>query len=227
MISKHGVFSSGVSLGIKTTHPPAKIDIIYWLVTSWIINDLRNWNETCLGILSVRSNDRLVRESRVKPFAVAMAGNRSRFSKYYMTGGPVFSVNFINRKNLAKLNYHMPIKKSQAKCTEYRTAGHLVFWQKLWPAVELKKVLSVTKHGFVFWAQCKPNARLTFLIDTWSFSLAGFFSICEVYWECRTAGHLVFWKPWPAVELKKVLSVTKHGFVLWAQRKPLRYTWGL
>ena len=156
-----------------------------------------------------------------------MAGNRSRFSKYYMTGGPVFSVNFTNRKNLAKLNYHMPIKKSQAKCTEYRTAGHLVFWQKLWPAVELKKVLSVTKHGFVFWAQCKPNARLTFLIDTWSFSLAGFFSICEVYWECRTAGHLVFWKPWPAVELKKVLSVTKHGFVFWAQRKPLRYTWGL
>ena len=31
---------------------------------------------------------------------------------------------------------------------------------------------------------------------------------CEVYWEYRTAGHLVFWKPRPAVELKKVLSVT-------------------
>ena len=27
---------------------------------------------------------------------------------------------------------------------------------------------------------------------------------CEIYWEYRTAGHLVFWKPWPAVELKKV-----------------------
>ena len=25
-----------------------------------------------------------------------------------------------------------------------------------------------------------------------------------------------FWKPWPAVELKKVLSVTKHSFVFWA-----------
>ena len=46
------------------------------------------------------------------------------------------------------------------------------------------------------------------------------FSICEIYWEYGTAGHLVFWKPWPAVELKKVLSVTKHGFVFWAQRKP-------
>ena len=38
--------------------------------------------------------------------------------------------------------------------------------------------------------------------------------------NCRTAGHLVFWKPWPPVELKEVLSVKKHGFVLWAQRKP-------
>ena len=43
---------------------------------------------------------------------------------------------------------------------------------------------------------------------------------CEIYWEYRTAGHLVFWKLWPAVELKKVSSVTKHGFVFWAQRKP-------
>ena len=23
------------------------------------------------------------------------------------------------------------------------------------------------------------------------------FSICEIYWEYRTAGHLLFWKPWP------------------------------
>ena len=42
----------------------------------------------------------------------------------------------------------------------------------------------------------------------------------KIYWEYRTARHLVFWKPWPAVEQKKVLSVTKHGFVFWAQRKP-------
>ena len=33
------------------------------------------------------------------------------------------------------------------------------------------------------------------------------------YREYGTAGHLVFWKPWPAVKLKKVLSVTKHTFV--------------
>ena len=34
---------------------------------------------------------------------------------------------------------------------------------------------------------------------------------CEIYWEYRTVGHLVFWKLWPAVELKKDLSVTKHA----------------
>ena len=45
------------------------------------------------------------------------------------------------------------------------------------------------------------------------------FLIYEIYLEYGTAGHLMFWKPWPAVELKEVLSVTKHGFVFWAQSK--------
>lgn len=31
-----------------------------------------------------------------------MAANRSRFSKHVMTGSSIFSVNFTNRKNLAK-----------------------------------------------------------------------------------------------------------------------------
>ena len=104
----------------------------------------------------------------------------------------IFSVNFTNRKNLAKPNYHVSIKKSQAilKCfidliafgsrwaqktkERIRPSGHLVF-STPWPAVELKKVvLRVVKHDFVFWAQRnKPNAileiykafqdRLTFL----------------------------------------------------------------
>ena len=46
------------------------------------------------------------------------------------------------------------------------------------------------------------------------------FLIYEIYLEYGTAGHLVFWTPWLAVELKEVLSVTKHGFVFWAQSKP-------
>ena len=46
-------------------------------------------------------------------------------------------------------------------------------------------------------------------------------SICEIYGEYGTAGHLEpVWKRWPAVELKKVLSVTNHSFVFWAQREP-------
>ena len=88
----------------------------------------------------------------------------------------IFSVNVTNRKSPAKPNYHMSIKRSQAilKCFIDRywfticsederenigTAGHLVF-STPWPAVELKKVWSVTKHGFVFWTQRKPNSIL-------------------------------------------------------------------
>ena len=47
-----------------------------------------------------------------------VASNRSRFSWHQMTRSPVFSVHFTNRKNPAKPDYHMSIKKSQAilKC---------------------------------------------------------------------------------------------------------------
>ena len=34
-----------------------------------------------------------------------MAANRSRFSKHLMTGSSIFSVNFTNRKILAKKSY--------------------------------------------------------------------------------------------------------------------------
>ena len=79
-----------------------------------------------------------------------------------------------------------------------------------WKTLDLRSI----KHFRIAWLV---------LIDIWLFRLAKIFPCCEIYWEYRTAGHLVFyvvfWKPWPAVELKKVLSVTKHGFVFWAQRK--------
>ena len=70
----------------------------------------------------------------------------------------------------------MSINKSQAilKCFIYlksivrftlRSENETMFcdtWNFFqdWPALELKKFLSVTKHDFVFWAQRKPNARL-------------------------------------------------------------------
>ena len=129
-----------------------------------------------------------------------------------MTGSPIFSVNFTNRKKHAGSGTRNMIVSGFswifAVCEiywKYKAAGHLMFW-KPWPVVDLKKVPSVTKDGFVFWAQRKPNAkleiyeafqdRLTFFNRLKWFRLAGF-SIFD-YWEhnYRTAGHLVFWKPW-------------------------------
>ena len=59
----------------------------------------------------------------------------------------------------------------------------------------MKKVLSVTKQGFVFWAQRKPNAKLE-IFKAFQNSLTGFLRFIEnigisIYWEYRTAGHLV------------------------------------
>ena len=33
------------------------------------------------------------------------------------------------------------------------------------------------------------------------------FSICGIYWEYGTAGHLVFWKPWPVTATAKKVSL--------------------
>ena len=61
------------------------------------------------------------------------------------------------------------------------------------PAVDLKKVLSVTKHCFVFWGQRQANAtieiykafqeRLTFLNRHMIVKITLLFSISEIYWE--------------------------------------------
>ena len=114
-----------------------------------------------------------------------------------MTGNPIFSVNFTNRKNHAGSGTRNMIVSVFswifAVCEiywKYKTAGHLMFW-KPWPVVDLKKVPSVTKDSFVFWAQRKLNAkleiyeafqdRLTFFNRLKWFRLAGF-SIFD-YWE--------------------------------------------
>ena len=128
-----------------------------------------------------------------------------------MTGSHIFSVNFINRNNPAKPNCHMSIKKSQAKCTEYRTAGHLVFW-KLWPAVELKNVLSVTKHGFVFWAQRKPNAILEIYKH---FRIAWLFLIDMIIWsswEVSILWNLLrIWDCWSFTVLKTLTGYRPYS----------------
>ena len=124
-----------------------------------------------------------------------------------MAGSPIFSTfrcTFLNRHMIVWLSWIISIWEIYG---EYRTAGHLEPVWKPWPAVELKKVLSVTNHSFVFWAQREPNAileiykafqdRLTFLNRHMIVLFSWICSICEIYWKDRTAGHLVFWKPWP------------------------------
>ena len=111
----------------------------------------------------------------------------------------------------------MSIKKSQAKFTEsirLLAAGHLVFW-KPWPARSCWKKFTkhmVSSSGFRLNSEPSVNpwnaileihnvfqGPLTFLnrhicAIVW---FSRIFSICEIYWKDRTAGHLVFWKPWP------------------------------
>ena len=108
-----------------------------------------------------------------------------------------------------------------------------MFW-KPWPAVELKKVLSVTKHGFVFWAQRKPNARLeiykafqdrlTFLNRHMIVWFSWICSICEIYWKDRTAGHLVFWKPWPVTGHIGHIGTAKQICVIWYSSRQKQIT---
>ena len=71
---------------------------------------------------------------------------RSRFLKHEMTGSPIFSINLTNRKNPSNLNYHMSIKKSQAILKRKEREKRKEEKGKR----KLKKVPSVTKHGFVF-----------------------------------------------------------------------------
>ena len=66
----------------------------------------------------------------------------------WLHGSPVFSVNFTNRKNPAKLNYHMLIKKSQAilKCFISRIAFGSRWAQKTKPC--LVTFFSARRQGF-------------------------------------------------------------------------------
>ena len=81
-------------------------------------------------------------------------------------------------------------------------ACHAMLWTE--NSNEHPKTRDKQKHDIeipqnrLFWS----GSRLMIVQNGW------ISSICEIYWEYGTAGHLVFWKPWPAVELKKVLSVT-------------------
>ena len=127
-----------------------------------------------------------------------------------MAGSPIFSVNFTNWKNAAVLNYH----KSWSWSKSLRVSSLL----------ELKYTSTLSCRRYVETKKLFVQGNLNFALmyrNNIKFSVFVLCHLdCEIYWEYRTAGHLVFWKPGLAVEPKKVLSVTKHSFVFWAQRKP-------
>ena len=141
-----------------------------------------------------------------------------------MASSPTFSQ---NRKIPANLNYHMSWSWSnQPVLWDFYIMFLFVcyyFLSKAWrDRRRLTSYYLDLSYGLLRKTGGKSLHALVGLLplelkDTSTLSCRRF---CEVYWEYRTAGHLVFWKPRPAVELKKVLSVTKHGFVFWAQRKP-------
>ena len=139
-----------------------------------------------------------------------------------MTGSPVFSVNFTNQK--FQLNYYYPIMSRPwiswfwISISWFRWewefwCSWLFSWSFRWweilpifPYLMQRFMINFPQNWLVW-----SGSRHMIVSSSW------IFSICEVYWN-RTAGHLVLWKPWPAVDLKKVLSVTKHGLVFWAHQ---------
>ena len=120
-----------------------------------------------------------------------------------MTGSPIFSVNLTNQKNPANLNYHMSIKKSQAILKRSIDLKFSV-WTRLVYA-------GLRKRNHVLWhLELFSAFSSSFLFPPSSFLLP----LSSFLFP--TASHLVFWKSWPAVDLKKFVTVAKHGFVFWA-----------
>ena len=139
-----------------------------------------------------------------------------------MTGSPVFSVNFTNQK--FQLTYYYPIMSRpwiswlwdfyimislgvsvlmfMTIFMIFSLVGNFTNFSLL-----MQRFMTNFPQNWLVWS----GSRHMIVSSSW------IFSICEVYWN-RTAGHLVLWKPWPAVDLKKVLSVTKHGLVFWAHQ---------
>ena len=94
-----------------------------------------------------------------------------------------------------------------------------------------QKNSSVTNHSFAYWAERKPRVRLavyTALLDrlavlnrhliVWIGWAPSFPSIWEKITDCRSFSDL---KIVTGSRPKKILSVTNHGFALWAERKPI------
>ena len=148
-----------------------------------------------------------------------------------MTGSPVFSINFTNRLIPAKpINsklklhthpgkpfyfYSVPEARDSTKACRFfppvfsrgRMKGQDSMTSLVTPCFEKKFVTSIqrltkTKYEIPQNRLLGSGSRHTIVCFSWDESIG------EIYWKYRTAGHLVFWKPWPAVELKKSQNIT-------------------
>ena len=127
----------------------------------------------------------------------------------------------------------MSIKKSQAilKCfidlknsvyAGLRKRNHVLWHLELFSARLLVKVFKTlnekSSHKLV-------SSRISGSLDSfynphvivW---FSWIFSICEIYGEYRDCRSCSVFNTLTGSRAEKVLSVTKHGFVFWAQRKP-------
>ena len=135
-----------------------------------------------------------------------------------MTSRLIFSVNFTKSKlpNYSKLSCQSRKVKPSWNALQISSIAFGLRWaQKTKPCFVTLKTFFSSTAGQSFqntkWPAVLYSVHFAwlFLIDIWQFGLAGLFRFIKFTENI-----------WPAVELKKVLSVTKHGFVFWAQRKP-------
>ena len=153
----------------------------------------------------------------------------------------------INRKNPANLNYHMSIKKSGCFLV-LRKLLLVSFCVVVWVLFSVFSIFCITSLVSVTPRNHQKSQAILKRFKDLKFSVwliyAGIRKRNLVFWhlELFSASSFLFLlsrlislsisrkdqsdsasrveKSWPVVDLKKVLSVTKHDFVFWAQRKP-------
>ena len=82
----------------------------------------------------------------------------------------------------------------------------------------LRSMLCVNQTLFLI------SGRFAFLNRQITVWISWVFSICEIYWKDRTAGHLVFWKPWPVTGHIGHIGTAKQICVIWYSSRQKQIT---
>ena len=116
-----------------------------------------------------------------------------------MTGSPIFSINFKNRKNPANPNYHIVSTSRTSRLWDFYNmfllgAGLLMF-VTIFMIFSFSRWEIFNRFSLLMHVQFMINLQNRLVwsgsrhMIVWS---SWIFSICEVYWKYRTTGHLVF-----------------------------------